>query len=439
MSEFLKELDKLKNKGVDLDTLTMGEVFPYWEESDERLQSVSQEYQGMTPFDLVEIFGKTPSPGLQKLLEVSVEFLNFWKEYETLRSEIDISDPVELLKFDVEFRRYVYRKNQQNSSPETNSQTYSNSNTFSRAEEVFLDKNIFEPDSLESEEEPQESQEPQRSLGTFEEFTFPEDNFSLVEFLGKGAEAKVYLAKDDITGDLVALKQYEVFQQSAEQTLEKLGQQVKLLTQLCHPNVVKCLGMHIPRPSTSNMAVFNLVFEYLEQGSLADLLQKKSSLSLSEVKEIAADVLEGLNYLHSVNIIHRDLKPSNIMIGDLCKITDLGICKQVLELQTEPRSCVGTLWYMAPEVIDQEPYSFAADIWSVGSLLFELYTGQKPFGGESFKSLIHHIANYSTPLDVYNKEVPQDFANFLQKCWRRPHSLRPSAKELLQHSFLIKR
>mmetsp|Transcript_22600 Transcript_22600/g.22352 ORF Transcript_22600/g.22352 Transcript_22600/m.22352 type:complete len:135 (+) Transcript_22600:848-1252(+) len=130
----------------------------------------------------------------------------------------------------------------------------------------------------------------------------------------------------------------------------------------CHPNIVKCLGLYMPQEQTEGMITVSIVMEYIEGGSLADKLKTKGPFSLEEIKDLCKDILEGLDYLHGLNIIYRDIKPSNILCGDLLKITDFGISTQLREIETIPRSCAGTPWYMAPEVILGEPYSYAADI-----------------------------------------------------------------------------
>lgn len=91
---------------------------------------------------------------------------------------------------------------------------------------------------------------------------------------------------------------------------------------------------------------------------------------------------------------------------------------------------------MAPEVILGETYSFAADIWSVGCLVYELYTGKKPFKTAGMTRVLHLMVDCLTPLDCQEDLLPEDVEDFLMKCWRRPYSLRPSAKELLNHRLL---
>ena len=160
----------------------------------------------------------------------------------------------------------------------------------------------------------------------------------------------------------MALKQYECSLADSSSLLKILINEVKMMKKMCHPNIVKYFGLHIPDDSFEGMSVYNVVMEFIEGGSLADKLKVSGAFSIKDIINVTKDILEALVYLHSKNIIHRDLKPSNVLGNDIFKLSDFGICTQVKELETIPRSFVGTAWYMAPEVILQEPYSFSADI-----------------------------------------------------------------------------
>ena len=171
---------------------------------------------------------------------------------------------------------------------------------------------------------------------------FPSNEFTIVKYLGKGGEGKVYLAEDCIHQDLVALKQYECSIADSESLLKILTSEVKMMKKVCHPNIVKYFGLHTPEDSFENMSVYNVVMEYISGGSLADKLKKTGAFPIPDIIDVTKDILQALEYLHSKNIIHRDLKPSNVLGSDLYKLSDFGICTQVKELESIPRSFVGT-------------------------------------------------------------------------------------------------
>lgn len=185
---------------------------------------------------------------------------------------------------------------------------------------------------------------------------------------------------------------------------------------------------------------YNVVMEYIQGGSIADRLRRGGAMDLEDAKKVTRDVLSGLHYLHKNCIIHRDLKPANVLISDSTyKITDFGISTQVLELQSIARSCVGTPWYMAPEVIMQEPYSYSVDIWSLGCLVLELVTGVRPYAEAGATKALQLMVTFDNPLEYragMEAGMSGELVDFLRKCWRRPYSMRPSAQELMEHPFL---
>jgi serine/threonine protein kinase len=108
------------------------------------------------------------------------------------------------------------------------------------------------------------------------------------------------------------------------------------------------------------------------------------------------------------------------------------------------RSILGTPWYMAPEVILEKPYAFEADIWSIGCILYELISGEKPYKDTNPFNAMIRMAEFSSPLEYANDEIKDIFysrenrnlLDFLQKCWRVNNLFRPPAKELLKHRYL---
>ena len=130
---------------------------------------------------------------------------------------------------------------------------------------------------------------------------------------------------------------------------------------------------------------------------------------------------------------------------DTFKITDFGISTQVKEnMTTVKRTCAGTPWYMAPEVILDEPYSYGADIWSLGCLCFELFCGKRPYASFGGMQAMFQMVQHNSPIVVCEPETKKLFYNpnnidildFLQQCWMVKASERPKAAQLLEHPFL---
>ena len=154
-------------------------------------------------------------------------------------------------------------------------------------------------------------------------------------------------------------------------------------------------------------------------------------------------------HLHEKEIIHRDLKPANILMNDdgsVFKIADFGISVSVIEqVGLCKRSVAGTPWYMAPEVINRKPYGYGVDIWSLGCCLFELVTGERPWGKyHTAEEVMNAVVTYSNPVDLCSEEKKnflyrkenQELMSFLTKCWKVTCNSRPSAEDLLKHPFL---
>lgn len=428
MTLFRRQLEVIMDQDIPVDELTLIDLFPFWEDSDQRLARFEEETKSLTVMDIVDFLEANDSLDYRLLLCIVIEGLATWKEYAELSREVNISDISELAKFDAEFRRYIHRKNSQNYEEDFEE-------VFEEPEENTFSRDFTLDITSVKAQKKAESTVFVKVEESDQELFFPSNEFTILKYLGKGGEGKVYLADDSLHQENVALKQYECSLADSEGLLKILVNEVKMMKKMQHPKIVKYYGLHVPDDSFEGMCVYNVVMEFVSGGSLADKLKKTGAFAIRDIINVTVDVLEALQYLHGKNIIHRDLKPSNVLGTDLYKLSDFGICTQVKELESIPRSFVGTAWYMAPEVILQEPYSYSADIWSLGCLVYELYTGCKPFKTANLAKALHLMVECESPLQGQSIPLP-DLEDFLAKCWRRPHSFRPSAKELLQHPFL---
>jgi len=280
-------------------------------------------------------------------------------------------------------------------------------------------------------------------------------NIEIIKFLGSGSEGKVYLGKITSLNEYVALKQFElnIDQKEAKKLFDLIAKEVELVKNLNHQNIVKYYKLHRSNfRQLQNVVEYNVIMEYMDEGSLADILKNhKRGIAKPQIQEIMRQVLSGLQYLHSHNIIHRDLKPANILVsknGNQYKITDFGISTQVKEKMTNVRRTVaGTPWYMAPEVILGKPYSYAADIWSLGCLCFELFCGKRPYHSYEWMQAMFQMVQHISPIETcsptlkYQFELPENakLLDFLQQCWRHNPIDRPKASKLLLHPFVRKR
>jgi len=188
-----------------------------------------------------------------------------------------------------------------------------------------------------------------------------------------------------------------------------------------------------------------IAMEYMDGGSLADLLKMCGTISERILAHITAQVLKGLSYLHkTLHLVHRDIKPSNLLFstnGDV-KIADFGVSGQLAHTLAKAVTWVGTVTYMSPERISGKSYSYDSDLWSLGLLLIECALGEYPYKSTSkepmgFWELLDFIVKSPVPDLPQNKFSPE-FADFIGQCLQKDPEERPSAIELQSHPFIKK-
>ncbi|KAK4266383.1 hypothetical protein QN277_027317 [Acacia crassicarpa] len=259
------------------------------------------------------------------------------------------------------------------------------------------------------------------------------------ELIGYGAFGRVYMGMNIDSGELIAVKQVLIAARSAskEKTqahIMELEEEVKLLKNLKHPNIVRYLGTAREEDS------LNILLEFVPGGSISSLLGKFGSFPESVIKKYTKQLLLGLEYLHQNGIIHRDIKGANILVDNkgCIKLADFGASKKVVELATMngAKSMKGTPYWMAPEVILQTGHSFSADIWSVGCTVIEMATGKPPWS-EQFQEVaaLFHIGTTKSHPPIPD-HLSAEAKDFLLKCLQKEPDLRPSASDLLQHPFV---
>jgi hypothetical protein len=284
-----------------------------------------------------------------------------------------------------------------------------------------------------------------------------EGAISIVRLLGTGAFGRVYLARiagltdqsnDVDSHQLVAIKRL-IMNGSHDSLLRLLVSEVGMLRSLRHANIVQFLGI-FRSANGKDPDTYNIVLEYVDGGSLLHLLQScGGKFDERYAAGIVLQILDGLAYLHSCTVIHRDIKLANILVSETVplsqgrrsmpsvKISDFGTAVRVCEAQAMRRSCVGTPWFLAPEVIQVEEYSFPADIWSVGCCLFNMVTGRRPFHECNAMQCIYRMVTEEHPPFPDDCTISAECRDFIMSCWRRDWRTRPSAVELMEHPFIL--
>jgi predicted Ser/Thr protein kinase len=212
--------------------------------------------------------------------------------------------------------------------------------------------------------------------------------------LGKGAMGVVYKAQDPTIGRVVALKtmRVDVHGIEAEEMLARFRNEARAAGVLNHPNIVTVFD------AGEETGHFYMALECIEGETLQQKIQQRRVLPPEMAVEMARQVCAGLDYAHAHGIIHRDIKPANIMItpDGTAKIMDFGIAKGTGSGITTTGQVMGTPNYMSPEQVKGRPLDGRSDLFSLGVVLYESVTGEKPFGGDNVTTIIYKIL-HETP------------------------------------------
>ncbi|KAL0212060.1 hypothetical protein RCL1_005686 [Eukaryota sp. TZLM3-RCL] len=254
--------------------------------------------------------------------------------------------------------------------------------------------------------------------------------WKLGDQIGAGSFGSVYRALDLTNGILMAVKKINLSPQSPEE-YKKLISEILLMRDLSHQNIVRYFGS---ASIDSNLLIF---MEYISGGSLAQMIKSFGKFPLNLVQLYTRQILTGVEYLHSQNIVHRDLKAANLLIDardGTVKVADFGASKKLENTLDKCQSLTGTVYWMAPEVILGNPYSFQADIWSIGCVVYEMLSGNPPWSNLPRETALYRIARSSSVPIL--PDADESTADFLSWCFQRDASLRPSASQLLKHPFV---
>ena len=217
--------------------------------------------------------------------------------------------------------------------------------------------------------------------------------------LGRGAMGVVYKALDPTIGRTVALKtmRLDVHGLDAQEMVRRFQNEARAAGVLNHPNIVTIYD------AGEQDGIFYIAMEFIEGTTLHELLVEKRVLATDEVLQLTRQICRGLDYAHSNSIVHRDIKPANIMItgNGTVKIMDFGIAKSGGQV-TNTGQVLGTPNYMSPEQVKGRQLDGRSDLFSLGVILYEMMTGEKPFVGQNVTTIIYKIVNENpiTPRDL---------------------------------------
>ncbi len=217
--------------------------------------------------------------------------------------------------------------------------------------------------------------------------------YDLREELGRGAMGVVFHGFDPMIGRDVAVKTLRLSEAgtglSREELIGRFQTEARAAGLLTHPNIVVVFD------AGEEEGLFYITMEFVEGRSLQSLIDAHQPFPVPRVLKLMEQVCSALDFAHQHNVVHRDIKPANLMLtsSDVVKITDFGTAK-ILQFGTAQTAHVmGTPSYMSPEQVKGKPIDGRSDIFSLGVILYELMTGEKPFPGQNITTVIYKIIN----------------------------------------------
>ncbi|CAL6319185.1 unnamed protein product [Bathycoccus prasinos] len=314
----------------------------------------------------------------------------------------------------------------------------------------------------------------------------PPKMWTIGDTLGEGSYGKVNLALNGETGELIALKEVKIagcdtaggggannnnnnnkdfietqnrdekltstrssldesglltptVQDSrVRESIVQLEQEVHMLSQLTHPNIVRYIGIKRRKD------ILNVFMEYVPGGSIASLLQRFGPLGDNVTRVYTRQILIGLDYLHSQRVVHRDIKGANILVekSGRIKLADFGMAKMLEFVDVERNSYAkkavkGSAYWMAPEVIRKSEVTLGCDVWSVGCTVIEMASAKPPWCECSTQvQAMFKIASSTALPTLPEKNLSADAKAFILKCLKRNVEERPDVETLLMDPFV---
>lgn len=259
----------------------------------------------------------------------------------------------------------------------------------------------------------------------------PRQIYQMTRKIGQGASGSVYIAIDTRNQEKVAVKQMDLTKQAKK---ELIVNEVNIMKESRHPNIVRFIDAYLV-----DQIVLWVVMELMEGGALTDVVQD-TELEEDQIAAICKETLLGISQLHDRDIIHRDIKSDNILISSSghVKLTDFGFCAKLEKSNVKRATMVGTPYWMAPEIIKQQPYDNKVDIWSLGIMTIEMIEGNPPYIDEEPLKALYLIATKGKPELESPERSSELLLDFLDKMLQVDPEKRLPSKELLKHPFLEK-
>ena len=245
--------------------------------------------------------------------------------------------------------------------------------------------------------------------------------YLIQDVVARGGMSTVYLAKDLRLDRVVAIKVIHPHLAADPVFRDKFFREARMIAKVNHANLV---NIYDQGDDSGNAYI---VLEYVQGITLRDALRDSGALTTEQIVQVSKAVLSALSQAHSNGIVHRDLKPENVLLSDdgRIKVTDFGLARE-LSADTDTGSLVGTVAYLAPEVIKRGKTQTQSDIYSYGIMLFEMLTGKQPFSGTDAIqiAMMHTTSRVGSALNE-NSAASRELDELMLYCTEPDASNRP--------------
>ncbi|NXB82205.1 NEK1 kinase, partial [Donacobius atricapilla] len=260
------------------------------------------------------------------------------------------------------------------------------------------------------------------------------DKYIKVRKIGEGSFGKAILVKAKENGQQYVIKEINISKMSNKER-EESRREVAVLANMKHPNIV------LYRESFEENGCLYIVMDYCEGGDLFKKINAQRGILFSEdqILDWFVQICLALKHIHDRKILHRDIKSQNIFLtkDGTIQLGDFGIARVLNSTAELARTCIGTPYYLSPEICQNKPYNNKSDIWALGCVLYEMCTLKHAFEAGNMKNLVLKII--SGPFPPVSMHYSYDLRNLLSQLFKRNPRNRPSVNSILEKNFIAKR
>ena len=266
-----------------------------------------------------------------------------------------------------------------------------------------------------------------------------QETYKTIRLLGEGSYGKALLVRSNNENKNYYVMKTISLTNMNEEKKKKTFEEVKILRKLNHPNIIKFHEVFVVKEPSQTL---NIIAEYADGGDLSEKIKnqknKNKYFKESQILDWFIQICLALHHMHKKHILHRDIKSQNIFLtkNDIIKLGDFGISKSLNYTLEKARTIIGTPYYLSPEIIQNIPYSYKSDIWSLGVLLYEMVSLKMPFNAPNLPILALKIqkGEYEKLKNIWS----EDLRNLIYSMLLTNPDKRPNLEDILsKFSFFI--